>query len=807
MNGLIYRLKQAWASLARKPGFSLTVIGTIGLTLGALVGVLTLGYLLLAKPLPYADQERLVYVSSNVKGAKGEDKGSAFTYPGLIDLYKNHNLFEQIAVVAYTNNAVMTSLPHQPSMHVTLPTPEWFAMTQAKLHLGRYFSEVEGLDDFTPVAIIAYHLWQEEFASDPDILNNSIEINGQHFQIIGVMAEDYYNPQIYFTGRRTAVWLPFDYHNMQDIRENWGVVVNRLKVLAKLPLGVSVSQAEQSLTERVDRLWQENVAGIDFFDGWSIEIELVLLKQRVLGNSKQVAWLIIAGVAGLALIALANISNLFMARTVEKQRQLAILAALGAKVRQLFNHQFTEAFLLMLASMLLALLVASSVIWLFQQHLESILPRINELQLDWTSLFSAFFLSLLFAWLFAWVSSKSLNYRKLAATLQASGKGSGLQVSKRLRQILVVSQVAIASVLVFANLLLFGQAMNTINLPLGTNINNIHHLGVSYAASERPNFETREQLMRELTTKLSALPQVEQLSQSTSPLQNGGLWALTVAKTTEKITPHDHDIDDQYLSMLDIPLIAGRNFSAEEFTQQADVMLVNKTLAEQLSPDGQVLGWRIGNSRRQFTVVGVIGDVMIPGQNRSVPRVYTTQPALFSFMLKVKPGQQLDRKLIAIALSSTDKRLVPYNLQSLDDWRDNILFVQYTTAVTTLALCLLTMLLASAGLYGILSYGIQMRRFELGTRMAIGAKGRDLIKLIIGDNLSVILLGLGIGLVILLGIYLGFSQQLAPMLGLNLLTTYGLTLLGIAALSLFACYWPLRQFIRQPAVYSLRNSE
>jgi ABC-type antimicrobial peptide transport system permease subunit len=234
-------------------------------------------------------------------------------------------------------------------------------------------------------------------------------------------------------------------------------------------------------------------------------------------------------------------------------------------------------------------------------------------------------------------------------------------------------------------------------------------------------------------------------------------------------------------------------------------MIINDVFAKQLAPDGNALGLKFDNGA---TVVGVVKGILIPGQSTIEPRFYfPASPARNMFLVKTKVGQVITREQVVNVLLQVSSEIKLFSLSTLDARRVERLFAQYTTVVTSGTLAVITFLLAGIGLYGILSYSTQMRRFEIGTRLAIGAKRRDVVKLIVKDNASMILLGMLTSVLVLLALYLGFNDSLKDYLSGNMLLAFVMTFVPIILMSLFACYWPLRKFINQPVVHSLRGSD
>ncbi|MBA6382251.1 ABC transporter permease [Colwellia sp. BRX10-6] len=817
MRKLILRHKQAWASLKKKPGFVLTVLMTMGITLGALLCAVTLNYLLLVEPLPYPEQDRLFVAQHKLIGAEKETKGVAYTYPGLVHLYKSKEAFEQAAIIIYGQDVII-SHSSQPLVNTAYVTPELHQILASPMAMGRMFEVSEAMDTNNPVAMLSYNTWKKEYKSSADILNQKINLSGISYRIVGVLSENFVEPELNGIGRETQVWMPWDYNQTGNgQRQSFGNINGGLKFIGQLKNDVSKSQAEQLLTPLVSDRWQEGVAEIGFFKGWSIVMIVTPVKEIILGDSESIAIKLLAGVIGLVLIACLNITNLFMARTAEKQRQMAIQAAIGATKKHLFKGMLAETSLLMFMSIIIALVLAKVGFSVMQQYLGAILPRVSELSINPVTFGSAVLITVVFALFFAKLSTSMINYRALNTTLQSSGKGSGLQVSKKIRQVLIASQVALATVLVFANISLLKDAVKTINAPIGFTTNNISTLILNFSSTEFPTEEEAIPIMAEIMDKLEALPQVESISQTRSPLDGFNVRALTNVSNNERYTPYFNGIDHTYFNMIEQQILQGDNFTEIDRKDGNNIMIVNQAFARQLKADSDVIGLQISTGRPEpFKIVGIVKDISIPNDTPigsdnadiGVPRAYIPNNlGNQSFMLKVKPGQTVSREQLGKLLSSVDSRYSVFSYKSADDILTQRLFAEITTAVTTAVLASLVFLLAGIGLYGILSYGTQLRRFELGARMAIGATRKHLLSMIINDNTKAVLIGF-VGSVVLFAIaYIGMSEYIQPFITWQALPMVVASLVLIIMVTLFACYWPLRQYINKPAIFSLRGSD
>jgi predicted permease len=813
MNLFLYQLMQAHLSLKQKPGFVFSVIATLGATLGALLCAITLNYLLLVEPLPYPEQDRLFVVDHGLNGAQNENNGHAFTYPGLVHLYKNKEAFEQAAMVSY-GQEVIISHKSQPLVNTAYTTPELHQLLASPMALGRMFEASEAIYTNNPVAMLSYNTWQRDYNSNADILDQKITINGVSYRIVGVLAEHFVEPEL----AETQVWLPWDYNSTGDEqRQDFGDVSAHLKFIGQLKPNISTSRAQQLLTSLVNDRWQEEVREINFFKGWSIDMRVRSIKDVMLGQSESNVMMLLAGVFGLVLIACANISNLLMSRTAEKQRQMAIQAAIGATKKHLFKSIFAEIVLLMLMSIILALVFAQGGFYIMQQYLGAVLPRVSELSLNPITFGSAILVTIAFAFFFAELSAGMINYRALNTMLQSSGKGSGLQVSKKTRQILIASQVALATMLVFANFSLLKSAVDTINAPMGFTPKNISTLILNFSSKDFPSEEETIPVMAEMVEKLAGLPQVESVSQSSSPLDGFNIITLINVANNERFLPYFNEVDHTYFDMIEQPILQGGNFTIADRRDRTNVMIVNQAFAKQIKADGDVLGMQLSTGGSQpFKIIGIVKGIKIPGDiamgstivDGGVARAYASNRlGGRTFMLKLKRDQSVNREQLVALLAKVDSRYSIFSFKAVSDRLNEHLFSKIITAITTTALALITFFIAGIGLYGVLSYSIQMRRLELGTRMAIGAKRYDLILLIIKDNAKPIIFGVLFSLVILLSVYLFFSAELSSYLTMQLVPMFVSTILLISTLSLLACYFPLRKYINKPAIHALKGSE
>ncbi|WP_288132287.1 ABC transporter permease [Microbulbifer sp.] len=806
-------VRQALASLSRAKGYCATIVCTLGITLGAVVTMFSLNYQLLAAPLPYPDADRLYTIKGNLyrDGERTLEKSSQ--YPALIEIYNNSRHFSDTAL-AYFWEDVIRNLPHSPRVTVTYVTPEYLRLAQAPLVHGRHFRAEEGLNTRVPVALLSYQTWTQQFNQDPDILQRTLRFGDVDFRIVGVLAQGFIEPAVYAPGRRTQVWLPWDYNNTAaQNRNNWRGFSPFMFAVGKLDTQARPETVQHQLSTSLNNRYQE--ARVDRLPGNDLTTTHTLstYERQILGNSTQRTLLLLAGTLILLLIAAANITNLILARAANRQRTMAIQAAMGAQRKHIFADLLTEICLLMLAAALLSILFTGVGVELLKHFARDQVPRLQELTINWqTCLFSAA-MALLLALLFASLVSRQIDYRHLNQLLQSSGKGTGVQVSARTRQMLIASQIALTAILIVASLQLFLQSSRHINQPLGFSTGNIQVITLNIGNLRNAPAAQRENYLKSIREKLLSHPRLDNASLGlNTPIGfNRPLWHTAVASDASRqssITAKTAVIDENYLPILELALREGRHMTAEEFSDGSRVLLINKTLAHQLQadqPEGNIVGtqlyWR---GAEPYRVIGVVEDIHLPGQNEG-PRLFVRHIDVDYplFMLKYKPGQRLTSTELNNLFAEINGQYKVSEIFTLREARDFLLTKDRLAAWLTSGLTLLALGLAAIGIYGVLSYSVRLRRFELGIRMAIGAAPSTIFTQMLRENLHPVSLGLATAMVALAGLWFWVSQSsyaLQTSLAGWLLPAILIALL-VAVVSLLSVW----RIIRRPAIFALRD--
>ena len=813
MNLFLYQLKQAYLSLKQKPGFVFSVVSTMGITLGALLCVLTLAYVMLVKPLPYPEQDKLYVVESKIKGNERAPNISLYPYPALVELYKKQSTLSEVAMVAFEETNI-TSLAEQPRVKNTFVSPEYFKLLNPPMALGRFFEASESLNSHNPVVVISFDTWIHLFDQQSDILEQSLMVNDVSYRIIGVTGKGFIEPSLYQTGVKTQLWLPWDFNFVPErARKAWGNFAPNLFLLGKLAKNQTITQAQSTLTPQLSARWQQELVGNARFKEMSLAAELTPLIKVISGNDNSNLALLFLAIIGLLVVAITNVSHLFVARNVEQQQQSAIKTSLGMNNRQGFMQVFTEVICLMALAFLIALASANIGFFILQNYLASLFNRVEELTMTFFPLVSLFIMISLICIILTKLTHKKLTIEQLNASLHNSNKGQGLSLSKWFQQGIMTSQILVTVLIVFANMVLFKQAYQSINQETGFVTDDIHQLVLSYNGVGRPKSSEQRALYQQAKAQLLTMPVVKSVSLGNSPISSYSIRPFSLGNLESKQSIEQKDIDTDYFSMIKQPLIAGEFFTENEVLDGENVIIVNQSLANFLTQFGEVIGQEIKNSAGESLLIkGIVADTQLPAATRRSDNeflIYRPTPLTrgTSILLQLVAGQNLSREQLVEIVTTIDSRYSIYQYQGLEQRYQALLLNKKVTLATTGMLTLIVLFLAALGLFGIVDFNTRMRRFEIGTRMAIGAKGKDIITLVFKENAGALVVGIVASIFILLGLYLSFSEALTSYISLELLPIFIITLALISLLSFFACYLPLRQYINKPAIDSLRGSE
>lgn len=793
---LIQECKLALISLARLPNFSLTVIATLAVTFSALAVVLNINYLVLTKALPYPDAEALI-VTDQSETINGETQFGFQILSAQFHIYQDQTYIDEMALM-HNFGGKLKDVPLEPMINAIQVTPEYFSLLGMPMLLGRHFSDEEGLNEKQRVVILSYETWKQHFNGDPAVVNQHTRIGNDAYKIVGVAAPEFEAPEV-FGNFTLHAWVSF--HQEVSTTTHWDAITSGINGIAKLKPGITLEQASASLGQQINALYlgQESVA-----PDTSIGGRFIPLKTKIIRDSDETAVILLVGVITLLFIAITNISNLFFSRAVQKQRNLSVQAALGAKPRHLFMSILSEALVLIFAAWALGLVLAGWILRWLQSDLQLVFPRMQNLYLDMFTLVVSGVISVLIALIMAKLAVRQINYAQLVNDLHASGKGTASQISGRTRNLLVAIQVSLATVLLLGATEILNPVYAKLTQTVGFEIDNVYQIRVDSGAVEEGLFEYSQQIKQALIQA----PQVEEAGRTlVPPLVTGWENYLFDADNNMLGIVSTGMFDSNVFSVMGHRLLEGRTFS--EITQQDALpqeIIISASLANRLFNGESAIGKTLQAERNApLSVVGVVDDIYIPnrGSNYALERYYLPYPGdMLNFTVKL--NSTLEHHELLSILQSVNPNFSISAFYSLSSNIDQRLRQTKLIGILTLFLVSLALSLAAAGIYGVLSYAVQMRRFELGIHLSLGAHTNKLTAMVVKQSMTAVVLGIGIGLALAFIAYGIASQVVVYQLQANgLVLALAILIMGVVAA--LACYLPVKKVIDADPIKALRN--
>ena len=800
MGALIQDLKFSIRMLAKNPGFAAIAVLTLALGIGANTAIFSVVNAILLRPLPYKDAGQLVQIwETNPQRGFPEFPASP---PNFFDWRDQNRSFSQIAAIQYDDYNLTGAGAPMRVVGIDV-SPNIFALLGAKPALGRVFTETEDSPNNPQVVIIGHSLWQTRFGSDTSIIGRTIVLDAKSYTVVGVMPAAFRYPD-----DGTQVWTPLILP--EDSKKARGA--HWLSVVARLKPGVSFDQAQAEMKAIAGRLEQQYPASNS---GWSVFLRP--LRKEVIGDI-QTALLVLLGAVGLVLlIACSNVANLQLARTSARRREMAIRAALGAGRRRIVRQLITESLLLAVVGSVLGLLLA----WWGTAALLKLdtagVPRQCEIGIDGSVLLFTAALAFITSLLFGLVPAMQFASLDLISALK-EGTGTCGSAAGRFRQILVVSEVALALVLLVGGGLLVRSFTRLLNVFPGFNPENVLTFRVQLPDAKYPKKEDNQAFFRELLAGVQAVPGVDSAgATSILPLSNDASIlqfhpeGQTPDPGTKPTSAQYRVVSTDYFHAMVIPLLRGRVFTAADTNDSQPVALINQAMARLFWPNSDPIGQRIVVSDRQPAareIVGIVGDVrQLALDHAPAPEMYVS---LFqkgsgsaSVVVRSKMAPLSLTSAVTEQVHSLDKDLPVQGVLSMEEVVGTSVGSRRFSAYLFTLFSLLALVLATVGIYGVMSYNVAQGTRDIGIRMAIGARPLDVLRLVLGAGMRQVLLGAAIGIV---GALL-LTRFLASLLyGVTARdpVTFAAVIILFAAVALAACYIPARRAMRVDPMIALR---
>ena len=806
MEALWQDLRYGARQLLRSPGFTAVAVLTLALGIGANTAIFSVVNAVLLQPLPYHQAENLVMIWNAWTGGQG-----TISFPEYLDYQRRARAFDDLAAHSSTasmNIAFGEGEPEQ--VWRVFATPNLFSVLGVQPALGRAFLPVEGLAGSHPrVLLLSHSLWMRRFGGDPSVVGKSYDLGGTAYTVVGVMPADFEYPD-----KRVEIWRPIGGTFWANSSDNRGA--RGLRVVGRLKPGVTASQAQADVDLIAQQFRQE--FSTDYPAGNWVGLTVVSLRDQFVGSVRLALLILLASAGFVLLIACANVANLVLVRAAHRQKEVVIRAALGAGHWRLTRQLLTENLLLAVmggaVGVLLAFWSVDALMWLGAEQV----PRLHKVGVDATVLAFVVFLTLVTGCLAGLAPAWHAAAPDLQAALREAGRTSSSREGARGRNVLVVFQVASAVVLLAGAGLLMRSFSHLLQVNPGFVAKGLTTTSLVLTHRRYQSDAERDLFFQQLQGRLEALPGVEAAALIDNPPFSGWLNDnLFEIEGRPPVVPGVYPAEEvrlispAYFRTLGVPLLRGRDFALSDDRAGQPVVIISESLARKHWGGENPVGRRIRRPEADapwITIVGVSGDLRHGGLDSDTRPIWylpLAQVQEFGATLLVRTAG--DSSGVAPAIRAQVRALDPQ--QALQGVRSMEEVIAESLARRRFSLFLLglfaflALALAAVGVYGVVSYSVSRRTQEFGIRTALGASGRDILQLVLGQGLRLAVVGVALGVAGAFGLMRFLSTLLFGVTSTDPLSFAGaiLVLTGVVTL---ACYIPARRAARVDPMVALR---
>ena len=809
MDGLNKDLRFAFRGLLKRPAFTAIAIVTLGLGIGATTAIFSVVNSVMLRRLPYPTADRIVAIRElNPEGRRVQTTG-----PNFLDWRAQNTVFEHLAAIKRTS--INLALPDRSErISFAQTSANFFNVFGVGPQLGRLFVSGDEQAGHAPVVVLSDALWRRSFGADPGVVGQQISLNAESYTVIGVAPAGFQYPD------KVELWLPplklapeFNREVEPTQRRGMGY----LNVVGLLKPGVTVAQAASEMETITSRLRQQ------YPETNNRRFNAVLsLHQHLTGDSNTMLWLLFGAVMFVLLIACANVANLLLASATSRSREIAIRVSLGASRWRVMRQLLTESALLALAGGALGLALSSWGVTMLTKLLPQEFPRLNEIGMDWRVFGFTLAASLLTGFIFGFAPALHISKTDVQEAMKESGRGTaGSKRHTRLRHALIVAEVALSVVLLAGAGLLFRSFMRLQAVNAGFTPQQVLTAQLSPAGPQFADDPAIISFYERVLERARVIPGVESAGViNTLPLSGGPTIAYRIdgrpILTVDKWVPTNfRTVSPDYFRAMNIPVLQGRTFTPDDRTGAPRKLMINQALAQRDFPNEDPVGKRItlGNTDENnqpiwFEIVGVTANVRSEElREEAPPELYFSAKQLTFQNMAIVVRSTIEPESLAPALrqavAEVDRTVPVAQVQTME----HIVSESVTQPRFNLFLVGLfggiALLLSAAGIYGVTSYTVTQRTHELGIRLALGAQVSDVLKLVLGQGLSVIVIGLVVGLAASFAL-LRLMKSLLFGVGENDPLTFAAITLVLFLVALFACYVPARRATKVDPLEALR---
>jgi putative ABC transport system permease protein len=805
MNTLAQDLRYAARGLSRRPGFTAMIVATIALGVGANAAIFSVINGILIRPLPYQQPEQLVAFAH-------EAPQWLSSGPDFIDYQRDVRSLSGLA--AYVQREATLSTSGDPlRVRAVRASDEFFPVLGARPLLGRLFAADEFRPAVAPVVVLSYSLWRRAFGADPAIVGHTVRIEGIPRTVVGVMPAQFEFPEA-----RTDLWMPlprFNPDSAGDRSNNFLFMVGRMKP------GVTLDRVRTEASTVAQRIVRDNPANFD--PAAPLRPHITRVVDDLVGGTKPYLFALLGAVGFVLLIACANVANLLLVRGEGRQREMALRSALGASGARLTRQLLVESGLLAAAGGALGLFLAWGAMRAMLAAAPASIPRRDAIEMDWRVVaFTATTViatSLLIGLLPSRRAAKSNAADALKGACRVVASTGG---ARAVRRALVVAEMALAVIATSGAGMLLRSLWNLQSAKLGFEPDSVLTARVSISRAQYDDARASV-FFSEALDRIRAIPGVRAAGAAAwLPIVDaGGLWGYRPEGGSypdgrwPKAVPQQ--VTTGYFAAMRIPLLAGRNFDEHDRAGSQLVAVVSRKFAQASWPGQNALGRRFRLSVDSFaTVVGIVDDFRSRGfADTPEPTMYFpypqsaitayAEPRAMVLSVRVSGNPLRFAEPLRAIVRSLDRNAPVSEVRTLDDVVGSSVSNRRFNTALLAGFAGLALLLAGIGTYGVISYGVTQRTFEIGVRIALGADQRSVMRLVMSEGMWVALLGLGIGLAGSVAAGRAIGAMLVSVSAIDPPTIAGTTML-LLAVALTSCAIPARRALRVNPLEALRGA-
>jgi putative ABC transport system permease protein len=800
-----YGLRVLW----RSPGFTLVAVLSLALGIGANTVVFSVVNAVLLKSLPYNEPGSIVLVWGDIHTmGTHRDQVSA---TDVADWRAQNHVFEDVTTYGDLRPLLSEGAGDPERLPAAQVGDGFFKVMRGTPLLGRTFLPEEQEDGKDMVVVLSYGLWQRRFGGDPGIVGKAINLSGRPHTVVGVMPQNFTSLPAGLLEASAELYRPVAEPPQETERGS-----RHLRAIARLKPGVTIEQAQAEMSVIANRIAEQHPT-----ENTNYGVRLVPLREDLVGKLRPALLLLFGAVAFVLLIACANVGNLLLARSSARQREIAIRSALGAARARIVRQLLTESVLLALVGGGLGLFGAAWGTSLIESIGAQLIPWLGHIALDARILAFTLGMSVVTGIVFGLAPAWRASRPDLNESLKEGARSGAGASRSRMRSALVVAEVALSLVLLVCAGLLIKSVMRLRRVDAGFKPDRIATMNVWLPSIKYPKGADRHNFYSRLIERVAALPGVEAAG-VTSVLPVGGNFDGRTVELEgrsygagERSEVENYVVSPDYLRAMSIPLLRGRQLSAEDTADAPPVALISEAMARKLWGDVDPLGKRVRyysvdpkDVRPWHTIVGVVADVRLRsldtqgGMGFYVPEAQTPNSAM-TLVVRTAGDPAGIVPAVRAEILGIDKELAVFNVKTMEEWVSESILLRRFSMLLLGAFAALALLLASVGIYGVIAYTVNQRTHEIGVRMALGAQPADILRMVVRQGMGLTLVGviLGVlGALALTRIMSGLLFEVSPT-DPAIFTSISLLL---AAVALVACLVPARRATRVDPMIALR---